>query len=65
MRRIITACTILTLTLSFAAFSGCGEDKKVDTIVDSPEAKKADAGVKQGMQDYMKTKDQKPGSKAK
>ena len=57
MRRVRTASALLALMIATTGLGGCGgDDKKTDTIVESPEAKKANEGAMQGMQDMMKTK---------
>ncbi len=58
MRRSLVSIPLVAFSLSFVALGGCGDDSKVGTIQDSPEAKKADASAQKGMEDFMKSKKQ-------
>ena len=65
MRRIAMILPV-TLTLVLGTVAGCGDDKKVDTITDSPEAIKSDDATRKAMEDSMKSKAQsKAPNKAK
>jgi hypothetical protein len=58
MRRIQNASAVLLLLIASLGLGGCSEDKKVDAIQVSPEAKKADEGAQQGMRDFIQSKGQ-------
>jgi len=58
MRHLQTALAALALLVALLSIEGCGGDTKVDTIQESPEAKKADEAGQKAMEEFMRTKGQ-------
>ncbi len=56
MRRFIAIALAPLMLCALTFLSGCGGEEDRTTVEASPEAKKADAGVQNGMKEFMQSK---------
>ena len=55
-KRALAAVLSPALLCAIAAIGGCGDSADRSEVAPSPEAKKADAAVQNGMMEFMKSK---------